>query len=683
MEQCAVSVENLSGQTLGQYELRELLGAGGMGAVYRGFQTALKRHVAVKVIRADITRQSGYEARFVREAQLAAALEHPNIVPIYDYGNQRGIHYIVMRLLTGGTLADRLDGVRHEDLTLPTYAEVTQVTRQLADALGYAHQQGVIHRDIKTSNVMFDDAGKVYLVDFGIAKMAGSTTSATNTNSTLGTPMFMAPELWRGDEVTPAADQYALAIVVYTMLTGRLPFEGDTPYQLLHKHLNEVPIPPDFWRAGLPRAVNDVLLRALSKDAADRYPDVPAFGQAVETALAVPDEPAQTSNFFTAPLPTNLRVTPTPSAIARQSTLRALPRMGGITLAVVALIAVGIGIGAMLARPGGGPSAAAPDNEPLEAIIEDDTPTPTATLTDTPVPTATASATPTNTATASNTPTPSATLTHTPTATLTPTATPTRTATPTYTATASDTPTSTVTSTPTPSATQSATPTLTGTPTDTPTQTVTSTATVTDTVTPTRTPTRTPTASATWTNTPRPTPTPLSCTYVIQPYDTLSEIAFAHEVAVSTIQAINDIDDPRFIRPGDSLTIPAATCRTVRRSGDILDVHDCTQIGPNLFEWSRVRVIRNVSGQIIRYDPIGERMQGRWVPGCPGTVNSSQPGSGGQRSNDDDDDDGGGSRPPDSSDPDPNPDPDPDPDPNPNPCPSCLPDAPEPGPVAS
>ncbi|HRF95377.1 MAG TPA: serine/threonine-protein kinase, partial [Aggregatilineales bacterium] len=173
--------DNLKGQMLGQYELRELLGVGGMGSVYRGFQTALKREVAVKVLPSTLAQQPGYIERFTREAETSAALEHPHIVPIVDYGTQRGISYVVMRLLTGGTLAERINQAQADKRGLPSLGETAKLLRELASALDYAHNRGVIHRDIKTSNVMFDNQGNSYLVDFGIAKLMNATNKLTGT----------------------------------------------------------------------------------------------------------------------------------------------------------------------------------------------------------------------------------------------------------------------------------------------------------------------------------------------------------------------------------------------------------------------------------------------------------------------------------------------------------------------
>ena len=282
-----MSFENLSGQMLGSYELRELLGQGGMGAVYRAVQANLKRDVAVKILPVMLAQQSGYLERFNREAEIAAALQHPHIVPIIDYGMQRGISYVVMRLLTGGSLAQRLNQRIGDREPLPSLGEVAQMLNQLASALDYAHEQGVIHRDIKTSNIMFDNQGNAYVVDFGIAKLQGASQNLTSTGVTLGTTAYMPPEQWRSEILTPAADQYAMGIVLYILLTGRIPYESDTPGGLMYKHFNEMPVPPQQFRTDLPANVANVINRALAKKPEDRYPNMRAFAQDFQRAIAM------------------------------------------------------------------------------------------------------------------------------------------------------------------------------------------------------------------------------------------------------------------------------------------------------------------------------------------------------------------------------------------------------------
>lgn len=387
-----VNIRGLAGQQWGQYELRELIGMGGMGAVYRAYQPSLQRFVALKLLPPSIGSESSYAERFKREAQTAARLEHAHIVPVYDYGNQGGIYYVVMRMLTGGSLSQRLEHAEQTDNKLPSLGETAEVLKQLARALDYAHSRGVIHRDIKASNVMFDDQGSPFLVDFGIAKLVGSNTNLTGTGMTMGTPSYMAPEQWKGESVTAATDQYALGVMTYIMVTGRLPFEGQTPFALMHKHLSEEPTPPQIWRSELPEAVKDVLYSAMAKAPRDRFPSIRAFADAF--AEAVKETPGATTDFFTRELPVKPLAVPekassepvtaldaTPSAppasqVEVQPTtfapeVRRLP-VTAIVAGVVAVIAI---IAVILLAV----------NQPPAVVVQNDTETPTA------VPTATAS----------------------------------------------------------------------------------------------------------------------------------------------------------------------------------------------------------------------------------------------------------------------------------------------------
>lgn len=278
-----MNIENLSGQTLGQYEIRELYGKGGMGAVYRAYQRNLDREVAFKVLSVSLAGDEEYVERFIREAKTSAALEHPHIVPIFDFGNFDDVLFVAMRLLTGGSLAQRLTERKGKPVSL---GEAADLLRQLASALDYAHSRGVIHRDIKSNNVMFDNHGSAYLVDFGIAKVLEDVQGLTMSGAVMGTPTHMSPEQWRGERPTQAADQYSLAILVYEMLTGTLPFEAPTPYGLMTKHLNEMPTPPKLLRPDIPDAVTLVMERALAKDPEDRFRTVTAFSEAFSAAIA-------------------------------------------------------------------------------------------------------------------------------------------------------------------------------------------------------------------------------------------------------------------------------------------------------------------------------------------------------------------------------------------------------------
>jgi Tol biopolymer transport system component/serine/threonine protein kinase len=346
-----MDAQDFSGQKLGQYELQERLGAGGMGAVYRALQPGLNRTVAVKVLSGSLVLRPGYLERFTREAQTAAALEHSHIVPVYDYGTQGDVSYIVMRLLPGGSLSDRLDKLTEQGkfMSLP---EIAKILTQLGEALDYAHARGVIHRDIKPGNIMFDQAGAAFIVDFGIAKLVDGA-QLTTTGMTVGTPAYMPPEQWRAEMITSASDQYALGAVIYNMVAGRLPFEAPTPYALMLKHVSETLPAANNFRPDVPEAVSGVLARAMAKSADDRYPSVGAFAQAF--AQAIHAAPAPSIRDSTAALPvkpvgSNAPIqTPPPATKSRSP----LPFVAGIG-AVAALILVGF----VLTRPPGASPAA-------------------------------------------------------------------------------------------------------------------------------------------------------------------------------------------------------------------------------------------------------------------------------------------------------------------------------------
>ena len=280
---------NLIGKVLGTYRLEALIGKGGMSAVFLAQQLQLARRVAVKVLSPDVMLDSDLQEefliRFQREASLIARLEHLNIMPIYDYGKQGGIVYLVMPYLAGGTLRDVLT----ERGALPLQ-EALMYIKQAAAALDYAHAHGIIHRDLKPSNFLLHPDGRLVLADFGIARMMQGNGNAhgmtlTSTDALLGTPEYMAPEMIRGEQVDRRTDIYELGIVLYQMLSGTVPFRGDPQLAILMKHLQE-PIPLlHYSNLAVPPAVDAVIQKATAKNREDRYASAGALAQELKVAI--------------------------------------------------------------------------------------------------------------------------------------------------------------------------------------------------------------------------------------------------------------------------------------------------------------------------------------------------------------------------------------------------------------
>lgn len=258
-------VDNI-GQSLGRYQILEKIGSGGMATVYRGIQTSIGREVAIKVLLSSLAAQDeGFLARFHREVQVSSTLQHPHVLPVYDFGESQGSPYIVMAYLKGGSLADV---IRQGPMVL---TEATRIITQLADALDFAHNRGVIHRDLKPSNVMLDERGNIYLADFGLAKVTDASLQLTGSRL-VGTPDYMAPDLVNEDGVTRAVDVYALGVTLYQMLTGHVPFKASTPMGVLMAHIS-API-PDIRneRPDLGEAVQQVINLGMAKSAKERFP---------------------------------------------------------------------------------------------------------------------------------------------------------------------------------------------------------------------------------------------------------------------------------------------------------------------------------------------------------------------------------------------------------------------------
>ncbi len=260
-----IDTDPLLSQTIGNYKITGRLGRGGMSTVYRARQENMGRDVAIKMVSAELAGDPQFLNRFEREARVIANLEHPRILPVHEYGHQGGYFYLVMRLVDGESLRERL---MHGPLSM---AKAADFLRQIASALDYAHAKGVIHRDLKPNNILLDKLDNIYLMDFGIAKLVAASQQLTATGMVMGTPAYMAPESWRGEAVDARTDVYALGVILYEMVTSRPPFDSDTPFTLMYKHLNDQPPNPREWMPNLPEPVEAVIFKGLAKDPQARY----------------------------------------------------------------------------------------------------------------------------------------------------------------------------------------------------------------------------------------------------------------------------------------------------------------------------------------------------------------------------------------------------------------------------
>jgi serine/threonine-protein kinase len=302
------------GTQFGPYELQALIGVGGMGEVYRAYDTVRERQVAIKLLRSDVAADPSFQDRFRRESRVAARLQEPHVIPVHDFGDIDGTLYIDMRLVEGSSLKEEL---RATGPLTPTRA--VSIISQVASALDAAHANGLVHRDIKPENVLLTNDDFVYLVDFGIAHGSGEAT-VTKTGLVIGSCAYMATERVSGQRGGPASDVYSLACLLYECLTGRAPFEAGDLREIMGAHLFSAPPRPSIMRRGINRAFDDVIARGMAKKPGDRYATAGDLAQAASKAAtgsdaapapAPPPPPNQTRQ-FSAVDPNPLRYAPLP-----------------------------------------------------------------------------------------------------------------------------------------------------------------------------------------------------------------------------------------------------------------------------------------------------------------------------------------------------------------------------------
>ena len=303
----------LPGYQFGQYRIVDIVGQGGMATVYKAYQPSVDRYVAIKMLSPDLTQNENFVKRFESEAKAVAALEHPHILPLFDFGELNGTYYIVTRLIETGTLADLI----HKEAHIP-YEQIVKYITDIGAALGYAHSRGVVHRDIKSSNILIDPLHEVFLTDFGLAKMMHGPYNprVTDTGTVVGTAAYMAPERAAGEPIDGRSDIYSLGVVLFELLVGQLPFDGDTPMAVALKHIQE-PIPSIHdLNSNVPPTFEPVVLKAMAKWPDQRYQTTQEMALALEAAwrdsiveaVPTPLDPTRDletdSDDITQPLPT-------------------------------------------------------------------------------------------------------------------------------------------------------------------------------------------------------------------------------------------------------------------------------------------------------------------------------------------------------------------------------------------
>lgn len=370
------------GRTLGTYRIVEQIGMGGMATVYKAYDPNTDRHVAIKTLPQQYSKDPTFRARFEIEAKAIAGLEHINILPVHAYGEEDGIAYMVMRYLDTGSLSDL---IKRSPLPL---AECSRIVGQVASALDYAYSKGVLHRDVKSSNILIDQQGNAFLTDFGIAKIIESTVDLTG-SGLIGTPQYMSPEQIRGvKDLTSASDQYSLGVVLYEMVTGQTPYQAETPMAVIQMQLMDSPLsPPRSLRPDLPAETENVILKALAKSPDDRFSSSTAMAIAFSNTVAGTSQEAPALVIDYGDPTTSAQHPAIPEDRPTTQILEDGGRPGWLlTLVGLLVVAVIIGGGLLLSVLGGQETA----TPVAEIILDTDTPdpsptnAPTSTATDAP-----------------------------------------------------------------------------------------------------------------------------------------------------------------------------------------------------------------------------------------------------------------------------------------------------------
>ncbi|HEU0297788.1 MAG TPA: serine/threonine-protein kinase [Anaerolineales bacterium] len=330
------------GQMLGAYRIIGKIGQGGMATVYKAYQPSMDRHVAIKVLPGQLADSPEFVKRFQQEARIIARLEHPHILPVFDFGEDNGITFFVMRYFDAGTLKDKMAAG-----PLPIH-EIDRIFTQLADALGYAHARGIVHRDLKPANALVDADGNLFLTDFGIAKLLESASPRlTQTDAIMGTPAYISPEQAQAGPVDQRSDIYSLGIILYEMVTGRVPYVADTPLAVILKHVSD-PLPlPSVVKTDISPAIEQVILKALAKNPNDRFATTAEFVAAWKRALREMDTLARAPEVQTVVSPS----TPPPPQIHRppvsttQTVTKSSAPATGLVIGCVAILCLALAAG--------------------------------------------------------------------------------------------------------------------------------------------------------------------------------------------------------------------------------------------------------------------------------------------------------------------------------------------------